>query len=275
MKEACFQLPDGRILTWYEAGHGRPLLLLHGWAMSAAAFSESAALLADRFRLLIPDLPGHGRSTPAQQNDLAGIAADLMHWLSAVEQAPVGLVGWSLGGMLALEIARQQTLPVAGLVLIGTTPRFTASDDWAYGLPSTQVRALARNLARSFETTLAEFFALSFAGEDISPERLREIRNFAVKRGPLPDRAAALALLNTLSVQDQRAMLGAIPQPALVLHGELDRITPVAAGRQLAALLPQGRFVEFAGVGHGLFLSQPQAAVAMIREFFDGADQSN
>lgn len=267
MKGHCFNLADGRQLTWYEIGQGRPLVLLHGWSMSAAVFSEMAGVLASDFRLLIPDLPGHGGSSASSRNTLAGIAADLVPWLSTVVREPVSLVGWSLGGMLSLEIAGQRVLPVDRLVLIGTTPRFTLNDDWTFGLPPAQVRALARNLARRFEATLGDFFSLAFAGENISKERLRTIRNFAVRQSSLPDHAVALDLLNMLAVQDQRAILPDITPPTLVLHGELDQIAPVAAGRYLAEVLPQGVFAGFAGVGHGPFLSKPRDVVAKIREF--------
>lgn len=267
MKSSRFNLADGRQLAWYETGHGRPLVLLHGWSMSAAVFTEVATFLSADFRLLIPDLPGHGGSDPAHTNDLAGITADLVSWISATEQRPVTLIGWSLGGMLALEIAGQTRLSVDKLVLIGTTPCFTNNDDWAYGLPGTQVRALCRNLERRFEATLADFFTLSFAGENISGERLRAIRNFAVRQSPLPDRVVALDLLNMLAVQDQRGGLPLIHQPALVLHGDLDQIAPAAAGRYLAEALPQGTLIGFAGVGHGPFLNRPQDVVAKIREF--------
>jgi len=267
VKSASFQQPDGRQLAWYEVGQGRPLVLLHGWAMSAAVFSEMAALLSSYFRLLIPDLPGHGASSPSPQNDLAGVSTDLACWLEATEKGPVSLVGWSLGGMLSLEVTHQNRVPVDRLVLVGTTPRFTLSDDWAFGLPAAQVRALARNLERHFEATLVDFFALSFAGEKISKERLRTIRTFAVKQSPLPDHAAALALLNLLASQDQRTILSEIHQPVLVLHGDLDQIAPVSAGRALAEMLPQGSFYGFSGVGHGPFLSQPQETAARIREF--------
>lgn len=267
MKEARFILPEGRVRTWYEAGRGKPLVLLHGWAMSAAVFCEIVELLSADFRLLVPDLPGHGKSSPAAQNDLAGISSILVRWLAAVAQAPLGLLGWSLGGMLSLEIARQLVLPVDRLVLISTTPRFTLGDDWDLGLPPAQVRALARNLERRFEATLADFFTLAFAGEEIDSERLLTIRRFAVKRSPLPDPAAACGLLDVLAVQDQRAGLAAIQQPVLVLHGDQDRITPVAAGHYLAQALPQGNFNGFAGIGHGPFLSQPVTAAKLIREF--------
>lgn len=267
MREVSFRLPDGRLLTWYETGRGRPLVLLHGWAMSASVFSEVAPLLAGDFRVLVPDLPGHGKSAPAVKNSLTGIAADLHCWLAAVEPAPVALGGWSLGGMLVLEMARQKRLAVEHMVLIGTSPRFTSGDDWAFGLPSAQVRALSRNLGRRFETSLTDFFNLAFDGEEISAQRLRAIRNFAVKRAPLPDRDAVLALLNELAAQDQRDSLTELDQPALVLHGEQDKITPATAGRFLAEALPNGHYVEFAGVGHGPFLSRPQEIAKQVREF--------
>ncbi len=267
MKENRFNLPDGRVLTWYEAGRGKPLVLLHGWAMSAAVFREVVELLATGFRLLVPDLPGHGRSSPAARNNLAGISDILMSWLAEVVHGPFGLVGWSLGGMLSLEIARQQVLPVDRLVLVSTTPRFTLGDDWDFGLPLAQVRALSRNLERRFETTLADFFALSFAGEQIDSERLLTIRRFAVKRSSLPEQVAARGLLDVLATQDQRASLAAIQQPALILHGDQDRIAPVAAGQYLAEMLPRGNFISFAGIAHGPFLSQPMTAAAQIREF--------
>jgi len=267
LKQFTFELPGERHLNWYEIGQGQPMVLLHGWSMSAGVFSELASLLSADFRLLIPDLPGHGGSSPARQSDLNGLSSDLSCWLTAVVKSSFTLVGWSLGGMLALELARQEELPVDRLVLIGTTPRFTLNDDWNFGLPLLQVRALTRNLGRRFESTLADFFALAFNGESISMDRLRTIRRFAVKQSPFPDLSVALDLLDMLSVQDQREDLHEICKPALVLHGDLDQIAPVAAGRYLAGKLPAGSFVNFPGVGHSPFLSQPQEVAAKILEF--------
>ena len=270
MRKACFGLPDGRALTWYETGCGRPLVLLHGWAMSAAVFRETASMLAADFRLLIPDLPGHGESAPPPRMNFAQLAADLTSWLASTVNGPIVLGGWSLGGMLAIELARQGRIPVERLVLIGTTPRFTCSDGWQAGLPPGQVRAMERNLAQHYEKTLADFFALAFVGEDIPPVRRREIKGFAVLQSPVPDRDSALSLLKFLAVQDQRSAVSQIRLPALILHGELDQITPVEAGRCLAEMLPGGKFVEFPGVGHVPFLSSPREFARRVREFANG-----
>ena len=267
MKERQFQRPGGGSLTWYEAGQGKPLVLLHGWAMSAAAFQELAGLLAENYRVLVPDLPGHGKSSPAGRNDLAGLSGVLTDWLSSLAAKPYTLVGWSLGGMLSLQITSDGKLPVERLSLIGTTPKFTAGDDWSFGLPVAQVRAMARNLKRQFEATLAEFFSLAFAGESLSIDRLRMIRNFAVRASSLPDQDVAFELLEVLAEQDQRDILSRIQIPAMVLHGELDQISPVGAGRAMAAMLPFGEYVPFAGIGHAPFLSKPHDVAVRLLEF--------
>lgn len=261
-----FRLPDGRNLAWQEAGEGVPLILLHGWSLSGFAFTELVGLL-DGVRLLSPDLPGHGRSAPPREATLASMANDMAAWLAAVAPGPVLLGGWSLGGMVALELAAKSSVPVERLLLLATTPRFTAAADWPHGLPATQVRALRRSLERRFEATLGDFFALSFAEGEVDAARLRAIRAFAVRPGGLPDREAAAAFLDLLAAQDQRGLLPGIACPTLVVHGLLDRVTPVGAGRALAAALPQGRLQEVVSAGHAPFWTQPQAVAAMIREF--------
>ncbi|TLM62992.1 MAG: alpha/beta fold hydrolase [Deltaproteobacteria bacterium] len=180
---------------------------------------------------------------------------------------PVLLGGWSLGGMVALELTARKLLPVDRLLLFATTPRFTAAADWSHGLPEIQVRALRRNLERRFETTLADFFALAFAAGEVSADRLRAIRAFAVRPGGVPDRAAAAACLDLLAGQDQRDLLPAIHCPALVVHGQADRVTPVAAGRALAAALPHGNLLELPETGHAPFWTQLPTVVRAVAEF--------
>lgn len=260
------QLPDGRNLAWQETGEGPVLILLHGWSLSGSAFTELAGML-DGFRLLLPDLPGHGHSTPFVDATLPSLADDIATWLAAVAPGPVMLGGWSLGGMVALELAARPAAPVERLLLIGSTPRYTTAADWPHGLPHARVRALRRNLERHFQATLGDFFALTFAEEEADAGRLRAIRVFAVRPGGLPDRETAAACLDLLAVQDQRCLLQAIDCPALVLHGTADRVTPFAAGRTLAAALPQGQLRELATAGHAPFWTQPLVVARAIREF--------
>jgi pimeloyl-[acyl-carrier protein] methyl ester esterase len=260
------RLADGRTLAWQERGEGPVLVLLHGWSLSGAVFAELAGLL-DGCRLLLPDLPGHGRSSLPAEASLPSLADDIADWLAVATPGPVLLGGWSLGGMVAMELAARSTVPVDRLLLLSATPRFTMTDDWPHGLVEVQVRALRRNLERRFETTLGDFFALTFAEGEVDADRLRAIRAFAVRSGGPPDPVAAAAFLGLLAEQDQRSLLKKIVCPTLLVHGTCDRVTPVEAGRALAAALPHGRLQELAGAGHAPFWTQPAEVAGAIREF--------
>lgn len=262
-----FSLDDGRRLAYREAGEGPPLVLLHGWSMSSVIFTEAVETLSGRFRVLAPDLRGHGSSDPGEGYGFADFAGDLAQWLKGLDLSGAALAGWSLGGQVALELYPTVRERLAKLVLIGSTPRFTAGEGWAHGLPAGQVRSMARNLQRDYRRTMEAFFALQFAGEAVARPRYRRIIEFAVRAGRLPDPEVARAALETLRIGDQRGLLAAVDCPALVVHGELDRITHPGAGRYLAEQLPQGALSLLAGTGHAPFLSRPQETFALLGDF--------
>lgn len=260
-------LADGRQIAWREAGRGPAVVLLHGWSMSSTVFAEVIEELSADFRLLAPDLRGHGASDPGAGFALADFAADLAEWIQALDLREVALVGWSLGGQVALELVPAIRERLRRLILVGTTPRFTAAAGWTAGLPELRVRAMARDLRRDYLKTMGDFFALQFTGEEIPRERYRRIVDFAVRGGRLPEPETALAALETLRSADQRGALGEIDLPVLVQHGELDRITLPAAARYLAGHLPAAELEMRPGIGHAPFLSRPQEACRRWRAF--------
>jgi pimeloyl-[acyl-carrier protein] methyl ester esterase len=260
-------LADGRQISWREAGSGPAVVLLHGWSMSSAVFTEVIEELSVDFRLLAPDLRGHGGSDPGAGYAFTDFAADLAEWIQALDLREVALVGWSLGGQVALELCPALRERLRRLILVGTTPRFTAAADWTAGLPDLQVRAMARDLKRNYLKTMGDFFALQFAGEELPRERHRRIADFAVRGGRLPEPEVALAALETLRLGDQRIGLGAINVPALVQHGELDRITLPGAAEYLAVHLTAAKLELLPAIGHAPFLSQPQEVCRRWREF--------
>jgi len=260
-------LADGRRLAYRDAGQGPLLVLLHGWAQSSAAFSEVIPELARDFRVLAPDLRGHGYSAPAEGYGLDDFATDVRGLVESLGLDTFALGGWSLGGQVALRLAQAMPERIGRLLLIATTPRFTTCADWHQGLPAAQVRTLSRNAQRAYEKTLGDFFNMQFGAGEISRERYQRILNFAVRAGRLPDLDAALGGLQTLQEADLRAQLGAIACPTLVVHGREDRIVPVAAGRFLAQAISAARWCELAEAGHAPFLSRPEQTLNLWREF--------
>ncbi len=258
---------DNRILSYAAAGSGPPLVLLHGWAMSATVFNEAMLELSNEFRVLAPDLPGHGGSTAAGDYSLDALADDLQCWMAGLELSDIRLLGWSMGGQIALRLAARAPQRLSRLLLVATTPRFVINDEWPHGLPDAQVQFLARGLRRRFSATLDDFFARQFATDEVSDQRLLQLQQQVSPAVRPPQVEAALAALETLRFSDQRESVATLAVPTLVMHGEQDAIIPVAAGRYLAGQLPESRLQLLPGLGHAPFLSRPRDSFQLWREF--------
>jgi pimeloyl-[acyl-carrier protein] methyl ester esterase len=212
------------------------------------------------------DLPGHGRSEWRDQRaDLDSQLQDLQ----AMLPAQCVLVGWSLGGQLALELARRAPTQVLALVLVASTPRFTQAEDWPQGLDAETVRAFGALLAQDWRQTLRDFVQLQVRGGR-NAEHTQQQLEAALEAHGMPRAAALRAGLALLTSIDQRAQLAHIQQPALVLSGQNDRVTSPAAGRWMAGALRNARLVEIARAGHAPLLSHVDEVAAAIREFLRG-----
>jgi malonyl-CoA O-methyltransferase len=244
-------------------GAGPDLVLLHGWALHGGMWGPWIDELARRARLHLIDLPGHGRSSwPAGTSTLRELAR------AVSPHVPNGaaVLGWSLGGMVALELARSRPGDLAALVLVATTPCFLAREDWPAGMNPNVLDGFAAGLAGDYRRTLSNFLALQTWGDENATQALRSLRANLDAHGE-PDPQALVAGLGILRTADLREHLAAIAVPSLVIAGEHDRITPVAAGRELATRLPSARFVELPKAGHAPFLSHPDAVLQEVEDF--------
>ncbi|TYO98760.1 pimeloyl-[acyl-carrier protein] methyl ester esterase [Geothermobacter ehrlichii] len=259
-------LPDGRRLAYSRSGAGRPLVLLHGWCMSRAVFREFLERPPAGCQVVAFDLPGHGASDPAAGASLADWVRDLAAAIELLRlQRPV-LCGWSLGGMLCLQLAVQAGCSAAALVLIGTTPRFVNGDGWQVGVPPARLAAMRRDVRRSYRPAMERFYRMMFAENELAPAEYRRIARFAAGPGSLPPQPVAEAGLRILAQDDLRSLLPEVRMPVLVLHGRQDAVIPFASGEELAAALPQARLVAFDETGHAPFLSRPE----QVRQELEG-----
>ncbi|PLY00058.1 MAG: O-methylpimelyl-ACP methylesterase [Desulfuromonas sp.] len=268
MNHQTLQLDDNRTFAWRETGEGTPLVLVHGWSMSSAVFAEALAELSSDFRVLAPDLRGHGFSSPGDVYHLEALANDLLQWLDALGISQTHLLGWSLGGQVCMQLASRAPERVEKLALVCSTPRFCSGDDWEGGLSPTQVRAMERNLKRNFLGTMGDFFFSMFAGEQHPPERYRQILKESVRSVPQIDPKVSVGGLLTLRDSDLRTVAAQLKLPVLVHYGALDTITPRLAGDWLAENIPGATRVCDDLCGHAPFFSRPGETFAMWREYF-------
>jgi 2-hydroxy-6-oxonona-2,4-dienedioate hydrolase len=221
-------------------GAGRPLVLVHGLAVSSRYFVPLARRLALRHSVLAPDLPGYGRSaTPPQALAIAPLAAALVEWLEIVGIAKAPLVGNSVGCQIAVEAAIAFPTRVERLVLIGPTMDPGAPTRWA------QLRRLARDVPR-------EPLGLNLA----------ELRDY-VRMGPRRILATARYALD----DPLRAKLPRVTQPVLVLRGEDDRIVSQQWTEEVAGLLPHARIAVVPGAAHAAHWAAAAEVAGLIEEF--------
>ncbi len=251
-----------------ERGSGRPVVLLHGFGASGRALEGLATSLAARCRVVVVDLPGHGRSPPFPEPlalaDLGAAVAALIADLGI--RRPV-LLGWSLGAQAVLAAAARPDVDAAGLVLVAATPRFTAGDGWPHGLPPAQVDGLAARLRIHPGKALGRFSGSFFAPEELPPAARDEA--LAALQAEPPDVASALALLGALREGDLREVAPRVGAPALLLHGDADVVVPPGASEALVGMLPRARRLVIAGAGHAPFLSRPAEVAAAVGSFLE------
>jgi pimeloyl-[acyl-carrier protein] methyl ester esterase len=241
-----------------------PLVLLHGWGLSPAVWSSLRPLLADFPEISAPWLPGHGPAELAHGPDLADWTDLLVPDLP--DQAL--MVGWSLGGLIALDLARRHPRKVARLALIGATPRFVAGPDWPHGLAAETVQGFRDGFAADPGATLRRFVALQTVGDARRKAVALALSDALPPLGE--EHAPALADgLRLLAETDLRDGLAEIRQPVRLLHGEGDALMPAAAATWLADQFPNGRLTLLTDCGHAPFLSRPADCATLLAGFAD------
>jgi pimeloyl-[acyl-carrier protein] methyl ester esterase len=251
-----------------SAGRGRSLVLLHGWAMHSGFWLSLLPRLVDRFHVHMIDLPGHGYSEPIAPYTLGALVdAVATAALPAITDQPT-LLGWSLGGAVALEWARSRPGVVRALVLTATTPCFVQRPDWLQAMTAATMRQFGDELEAAYRLTLQRFVTLQVQGSDRGRAALAQLRGHLLERGE-PSRAALRDALELLSATDLRAEVGAIQEPALIIAGDRDTVVPPAAARWLVNALPHASLALIAGAAHVPFLSHTDAFVAALDRFCD------
>ncbi|MEX1173330.1 MAG: alpha/beta hydrolase [Chloroflexota bacterium] len=251
---------------WRAHGSGSALVLLNGYGAAGTAWPLAwQRTLRARHRVVTPDLRGSGRSRFSQTPfSIADLADDVVAVLDQAEIERGCILGLSMGGMVAQELALRAPERVAGLVLAGSrppVPRFTRPplrSSLRLLLPSGPGRTLADYYHRQWTSATAPGFA------DDHPHLIDELVDQTLE-GPTSRRMLRHQVA-AMMAWGHAERLERLRVPSAVVHGSLDRFSPVANGRALAELIPDATYDEVAGVGHLLPLEAPDRLDAAIAD---------
>jgi pimeloyl-[acyl-carrier protein] methyl ester esterase len=239
------------------------LIMIAGWAHTKDAMAPLATFLAREFEvktISVADLLAAGRTEPDRSASPYALGLRI---LVERQKAPCAVVGWSMGGIVALEAIVKLGLKVERLAAIASTPRFCSAPDYPFGLDPVVLRAFGIGLSRNAGEVLRGFLGdMSFP---FTPPRNLLERQVV----------AALALgmdtlahgLKYLEATDLRSVLACVGIPVLALHGKRDRIVPWQAGEFMANHVTKGKFIPDDEAGHTLPLTHPDVAASNIRRF--------
>ena len=250
-----------------SVGVGPPLVLLHGWAMHSGVWGPLVPRLARRYRVHAVDLPGHGRSPPPPAFTLDAVAAALDNVFAAEERVIV--LGWSLGGLLAMRWALAVPARIARLALVATSPRFVAGDDWPHAMTLQTLTRFGDELGVDWKHTVLRFLTLQMRGSEHGHALLATLRARLDERGE-PDRQTLADALSVIAGTDLRGEVPALAPATLVISGGRDTLAWPAAGEWLAGARAAASFARIDGAAHLPFLSHPDDFHAALDGFLEG-----
>lgn len=260
-----FETSDGAKIHYEEQGVGQPLVLVHGWTCSGVFWQRNVPALAKNFRVITPDLRGHGDSSKILQgHTVAQYARDIRELTEHLSLSDITLVGWSLAGPVVLsywkQFAQDSRLRAIGLVDITTAP--FRPDTWnSHSLKNNNLQGMHATFAAYLANPGA--FAASFTHKMFKNERAPEsdVEWIVRELGKTPPWIAVAAYSDYL-MSDYTHVLPTITVPVAVFAGDSGIFkSGIDQGRHLAGLAkqaPETAFFPYEEAGHMLFYEQPE-----------------
>ena len=236
--------------------------MLHGWAMHTGVWRDFAQALAKDCQVICLDLPGHGLSASVTPYTLDSIVEAIYAQLP--EQKCV-LVGWSLGGNIALRLVEKYPHRIKSLLLIASNPHFIGTESWS-GIQAQVLNEFAHNVQKNPAQTLLRFMSIQVQAIDDKKNSLKKIK-LAMQECAPPISAVLMAGLAILQTADQRNVLSHLTIPVQMILGELDTLVPVLVGEQCRRLQPRMEMQVISGAGHIPFITHQEEVLSIVQTF--------
>jgi pimeloyl-[acyl-carrier protein] methyl ester esterase len=248
-------LNDGTKLYYESSGKGKLLLFIHGWSFNSRIWKGQIDHLKDQFQVLVVDLRGHGASEMGKENlSVQQFASDLDQIIKRLELENVNIVGWSMGGFVAIRLFFLCPERLSSLILVSTTPSLIQRDGFPHALPLAVVKRLKGQVKKYPLKALQDFRNMILSGEEEALENINEIRE-VLNQGLDVSQKTAEDSLSSLMEEDLREQSYKISLPSLIIHGDKDQICLPEAAFYLKERLKISRLLLLKGCGHASFLT--------------------
>lgn len=240
-------------------------VFVHGWAMNGAVWQACCDLLPDWIDVIQIDLPGHGSMAEVKAETIN----DYVQALAALVNRPVIWVGWSLGGLALLQLAKEYPERVAGLFMVASNPCFVRKTDWPCAVEESVFRLFAESLSEDVDATIKRFLALQVKGSGVAMSTVRQLQKSLKQRGR-PSVEALKCGLDQLATTDLRIELPYLNCPITWLLGGRDALVPVSLTGALKTLQPNIKIIVEEEAAHAPFISHPENFVSALIGFAEG-----
>jgi len=264
---------DNTCLYVKDWGSGQPVIMLHGWPLSADSWDDQAMAIADAgYRAISYDRRGFGRSSqPWSGYDYDTLADDLAAVIAQTGAQDAVLAGFSMGGgEVARYMSRHGGKSVSKAVLVSSVvPFMLKTDDNPQGTSKAVFDKMAQGMkedrAEFFGKFFEDFYGVAMISSPVSEEVIEWSRQTAMQASL----KATLACAASFATTDFRPDLSAFKVPTLIIHGTSDKIVPIdAAGRAAAQGLAGSTLLEYEGAPHGLLVTEKERVTRDLLDFF-------
>lgn len=263
---------DNTKLYLKDWGAGRPVILMHGWPLSADSWDDQAMAIADAgFRAIAYDRRGFGRSEqPWSGYDYDTFADDLASVIKETGATDAAIIGFSMGGgEVARYMSRHGGRNVSQAALVSSVvPFMLKTEDNPDGTDQSvfdQMTAqMKEDRAKFFASFFKDFYGVGLISHPVSDELIEWSRQVAMQASL----KATLRCAEAFATTDFRPDLGAFTVPTLIIHGTADKTVPIdASARAAAQVIANSKLIEYDDAPHGLFATHKEQLTANLLEF--------
>jgi len=256
------------LIHYHIKGSGKPLVLIHGWAMHAGVWQGFSDQLAEHYMIIKVDLRGHGASrTMGGPHTFEQYARDVTAVLKHLNLRDAALLGWSMGASIILKMFARGYQGTGALVLVSANPSLIQRDDYECGLAPVIIKHLFKQIQRDYVLGLSTFLNLLCTAEEHERYSGDAAYRTAMDTTLCPDSEAVLSTLACLQNEDLRPTVEHITAPTLIVHGERDEICLSGGGRYLKKNIPGARMLMLPDTGHMPFISCRENVVEAVLNF--------